>query len=108
MWEEFLSPFYGRDAVTVLPVILHPKSRGSIRLRSANPFDHPSIDPKYFSHPDDLRGVHLIQHFLLDGLFLEKLPNFVMLHSNNTWHSRGRAMKVDKFLLFENTACNAF
>ena len=75
MWDDFLSPYYGRDAVTVLPVILHPKSRGSIRLRSDNPFDHPSIDPKYFSHPDDLRGVNLIKK-IFNVYFLKKAKQY--------------------------------
>lgn len=31
-----------------------PKSRGEIRLASRSPWDKPIIDPKYFSHPDDI------------------------------------------------------
>lgn len=34
--------------------MLRPKSVGHIKLRSANPYDYPIIDPKYFSHPEDL------------------------------------------------------
>ncbi|XP_048768069.2 glucose dehydrogenase [FAD, quinone]-like [Ostrea edulis] len=45
----------------VLPILLHPKSRGTIRLQSDDPFDPPLIDPNYLDHPDDiktfLRGV---------------------------------------------------
>lgn len=33
--------------------ILQPKSRGSVKLASANPSDHPLIDPGYL-HPNDL------------------------------------------------------
>lgn len=35
-------------------VNISPKSHGFITLRSADPFVHPIIKPKYFSHPDDL------------------------------------------------------
>ncbi len=35
--------------------LLHPKSRGRIRLRSRDPSDPPAIHPNYFSHPDDVR-----------------------------------------------------
>ena len=35
--------------------IMHPKSRGTIRLADANPVNAPLIDPNYLSHPDDLQ-----------------------------------------------------
>ncbi|RZF37890.1 hypothetical protein LSTR_LSTR009990 [Laodelphax striatellus] len=38
----------------LLVALLHPKSKGTIRLRSSNPFDPPVINPNYLKHPDDL------------------------------------------------------
>lgn len=35
---------------------LRPKSRGSIRLRSADPADPPLIDPNYWAEPSDMRA----------------------------------------------------
>lgn len=35
-------------------MLLRPKSRGTIRLRSVNPFDKPVIEAGYFSHPNDM------------------------------------------------------
>ncbi|KAL5020232.1 hypothetical protein ScPMuIL_003124 [Solemya velum] len=35
----------------------HPKSRGTIRLKSRSPFDYPVIDPRYMEHPDDVKAV---------------------------------------------------
>jgi choline dehydrogenase len=32
---------------------LHPRSRGSIHVRTADPRDPPRIDPRYFTHPED-------------------------------------------------------
>lgn len=36
------------------PVLLRPKSRGYLKLRSRNPYDKPIIDPRYLSHPHDI------------------------------------------------------
>ena len=37
------------------PVVLVPKSKGTVSLSSSNPMDKAIIDPKYFSDDDDLR-----------------------------------------------------
>lgn len=57
IWEEAFFPFVRKECFTLLPVMLKPRSRGYIRLKSKNPFDHPIIDPQYFSHPDDLESM---------------------------------------------------
>lgn len=44
-----------RDGITLIPVLLHPKSRGQIRLRSKNPFDKPAIIPNYFQKSEDMQ-----------------------------------------------------
>ncbi|XP_030762861.1 glucose dehydrogenase [FAD, quinone]-like isoform X2 [Sitophilus oryzae] len=44
--------------------LMHPKSRGSITLKSNSPLDKPLIDPNYFAEDEDIetlyRGVELI------------------------------------------------
>lgn len=42
-------------------MLLHPKSKGEIKLRSSNSFDPPLIDPKYLSNEDDIA-------LLIDGI----------------------------------------
>ena len=56
--RQALQEMSARDNVTngfiCIPVLLRPKSRGTIRLNTSDPFHDPLIDPKYLTHPDDL------------------------------------------------------
>lgn len=48
--------------------VLRPKSRGTVRLRSADPLTLPAIDPNFLAHSDDLqrtvRGVQIMRSIL--------------------------------------------
>ncbi|ACB33075.1 glucose-methanol-choline oxidoreductase [Leptothrix cholodnii SP-6] len=37
--------------------LVAPKSRGAIKLRSANPTDRPIVDARFLSHPDDVKAL---------------------------------------------------
>jgi choline dehydrogenase-like flavoprotein len=52
-----------RSALTIMPTLIYPKSRGTVRLASADPAAAPLIDPAYLTDPDDSR-------LLLDGIAL--------------------------------------
>lgn len=52
-----------RPALTVMPTLIYPKSRGTVRLSSADPTAPPLIDPNYLGDPADAR-------FLIDGQLL--------------------------------------
>lgn len=54
MWNQVYKPYAHVDSFSLDPVMLRPKSRGYIKLRSTNPYEHPIIDPKYLTHPDDI------------------------------------------------------
>ncbi|XP_065350182.1 glucose dehydrogenase [FAD, quinone] [Cloeon dipterum] len=54
LYEKVYRPIDNRDVWSVLPVLLRPRSRGVIKLRSRNPFDYPLIYPNYLSDPFDL------------------------------------------------------
>jgi choline dehydrogenase-like flavoprotein len=52
-----------RPALTVFSTLIYPKSRGTLRLGSADPAAAPVIDPGYLTEPDDAE-------VLLDGMEL--------------------------------------
>ena len=54
VFDKLSTKHFGESGGLVLPTIIHPKSRGSVRLASRNPRDYPIIDPNYFSHEDDI------------------------------------------------------
>ncbi len=53
----------GLSRYTIIPGITQPRSRGTLRLRSAELSDSPIIDPRYLSEPEDTRmlieGIHM-------------------------------------------------
>jgi choline dehydrogenase-like flavoprotein len=55
-----------------MPTLIYPKSRGTIRLASADPAAAPVIDPAYLSDPDDgellLDGMELIREVMASKL----------------------------------------
>ena len=54
-----------RPALTIFSTLIYPKSRGTLRLASADPAAAPLIDPGYLTEPDDttvlLDGMELIR-----------------------------------------------
>jgi choline dehydrogenase-like flavoprotein len=53
--DRFGEPLHRFPAITVSACNLRPTSRGTIRLRSADPADKPLIAPNYLSTPEDRR-----------------------------------------------------
>ncbi len=54
-YEEFLGDLNNKDVFGVFPMMLRPKSRGSIRLRSKNPMQYPLMYANYLTEEDDVR-----------------------------------------------------
>ncbi len=52
--KTFVHP---KDGYTVLPSLLHPKSRGTVRLADANPKNAPIIDPNFLSEKEDMQAL---------------------------------------------------
>ncbi|XP_047475749.1 glucose dehydrogenase [FAD, quinone]-like [Penaeus chinensis] len=55
VWQQMFKPISFRDSWSVYPMLLRPKSRGYITLRSASPFDKPYITHNYLTDPQDVK-----------------------------------------------------
>jgi 4-pyridoxate dehydrogenase len=53
LWFPMIRPAY-QDAYAIRPTLLHPASRGAVKLRSANPLDPVRILYNFFDDPTDL------------------------------------------------------
>ncbi|XP_064488431.1 glucose dehydrogenase [FAD, quinone]-like [Ornithodoros turicata] len=54
-YDAFIGPHQGEPGFQMYPFILKPKSKGLIRLASPDLHDFPLIDPRYYTHPDDIK-----------------------------------------------------
>lgn len=54
LYETVFRPIDNRDVWTLMPLLLRPRSRGMIRLRSKNPFHYPLIYANYFKERRDI------------------------------------------------------
>ncbi|XP_045201418.1 glucose dehydrogenase [FAD, quinone]-like [Mercenaria mercenaria] len=46
-----------KEGFVLFTILLHPKSRGTITLKSTDPFDYPNIDPNYLDHTQDIEDL---------------------------------------------------
>jgi choline dehydrogenase-like flavoprotein len=51
--------------VTITTVVTKPKSRGYVKLRSADPLDMPVVSPHLLKHPDDMKTMIAGQRFFM-------------------------------------------
>ncbi|XP_034257033.1 glucose dehydrogenase [FAD, quinone]-like [Thrips palmi] len=65
LYDKMFQPVEHLDSWSLVPMLLRPRSKGRIRLRSRNPLSKPLIYPAYFEQPEDLE-------LLVDGV-LESL-----------------------------------
>ncbi|KAK3074620.1 hypothetical protein LTR53_002831 [Teratosphaeriaceae sp. CCFEE 6253] len=78
----FTAPTPG-NYFTILGVLEHPFSRGSVHLQSANASVYPVIDPRYLSHPADIKILAKIALHIQDSLAKAK-PLSDLLQGNGT------------------------
>lgn len=61
-----------QDGVSLMPIILHPQSAGTVRLRSSNPGESPAIDPKFLTEKEDVDTA-------IEGILLHQSINYSLL-----------------------------
>ncbi|MBH0778020.1 GMC family oxidoreductase [Nocardia bovistercoris] len=95
-------------SLTLLPTMLYPQSRGTVRLASTDPFTAPLIDPNYLAEPQDLAtllaGMELVgetvghpavaaqlgrQVLPESGLTSTELADFVRRNASGVYHPVG-------------------
>ncbi|ALC46725.1 CG6142 [Drosophila busckii] len=56
-YEKMYADMQHEETFGLVPVLLRPKSRGRISLRSRNPFHWPRMEPNFMQEPDDVRAM---------------------------------------------------
>ncbi|EMN5127235.1 GMC family oxidoreductase [Burkholderia contaminans] len=80
--------------------LLRPKSRGSVKLRSADPLDAPLIDPAFLDHEDDLEV--LVEGYKLTRRLMAA-PAMARFVTEDMFASRSRSDDDIRALLRERT-----
>jgi choline dehydrogenase-like flavoprotein len=90
--------------VTLNSAFLRPRSRGTVRLASADPSDAPLIDPNYFADPYDremsIKGLRLAREILAQPalkrfVLAERLPGQAMLSDEQLFEYACANAKTD-------------
>nr|MBE5725233.1 putative glucose dehydrogenase [Cucujiformia] len=55
LYNTVYRPIANKDVWTLMPLLLRPRSRGWVKLKSRNPFDAPLINANYFDDPFDIQ-----------------------------------------------------
>lgn len=72
-YNRVFGPINNKDVWSVIPMLLRPRSKGYIKLRSKKPFDYPLIYPNYFQDDFDMKT--LVEGVKI-GVALSKTPAF--------------------------------
>ena len=90
--------------VTLNAAVMRPRSRGSVRLRSAKPDDHPLIDPNFWADPMDrelnMRALEMAREILRQPalkpfILAERQPGADMTGKNDLMDYACRMAKTD-------------
>ncbi|XP_011497609.1 PREDICTED: glucose dehydrogenase [FAD, quinone]-like [Ceratosolen solmsi marchali] len=54
-WNKIFSKIAGHHSWTILPILMHPNSKGKVLLRNKDPKSKPKIFANYFEDPEDVK-----------------------------------------------------
>ncbi|CAG9559039.1 unnamed protein product [Danaus chrysippus] len=54
LYNDVYRPIENVESFTILFMLLHPKSKGHLKLKSKNPFEQPNLYGNYLTHPKDV------------------------------------------------------
>ena len=78
--NEFINQNPDTPGFTVSMSLLHPKSVGTLKLQSSDPFDYPLIDPQYLKDDGDVeayvRGIRIWEKYILSPTMQSLGANF--------------------------------
>lgn len=83
-YKEVYDDYAGLDAFTIVPVLLRPKSRGRLTLRSTDLSDSPIVDMNYYDHEDDIstmvQAIKIVRESLYINvyIFCFKFINYII------------------------------
>nr|CAI5824001.1 unnamed protein product [Callosobruchus analis] len=81
--EEIFQALYGpkvENAFTLISLLLHSRSTGTVRLKSSSPYDYPLIDGKYLSDPEGL-DIETLYEGIQIALRLTETPAFQYINA---------------------------
>lgn len=104
--DKVFGSIKGQHAFTIAPVLMRPKSRGRIFLKSRNPFHHPHLQPNFYSNHEDLiilrEGIKMAlkvgeaKAFKKFGTRFHKVP---FVGCENYQFRSGKSRKISKKIL---------
>lgn len=72
VFQQVFVPYLNHSTMSCMVHALQPRSRGTVRLQSSNPYDSPIIDPNYLA---DARDADDIVEGMIYRLYIHHVVN---------------------------------
>lgn len=57
LYDDIYKPIENVESFTIMMMLLHPKSKGYMKLKSRDPFEQPALYGNYLQHPKDIATI---------------------------------------------------